>query len=307
MATQDAQKLNGINTVSQALMGEHFTGKENDTYKLYTKELPMGSDGKFFEYSFLSALPRVRKWTGDKQFKGTRANTHLIAIEDYESSTSLSKLDWKRNPVARQGINDFFVSHRDFTNQVVVSKLLRSNVDDCYDGQPLCSTAHPYGPGGSTQSNYSTGSLNDVNYEAASIQMRSIKDETGRSMNVVPDLLLIGTALRYTAGDILETQQRVRDSNGAVTDNIFTKDGVRVAVDSEIDGNTNGLGDDASNHWFLIDTKLSPMCQVVAEAWTPSDNVNEFLSQGPVYKFSIEGQMGIGYGLWAGIFGSFAA
>lgn len=312
MALQNSSNFANASAVYRTLFQEAFLGEEDSTWEAFTHQESI--TGTSFEYTFLTALPRAREWVGNKQFKSTRANKHRIDVKNYEASTSVSNIDYHQNPdgVGSQ-IRRWLSATRGFMNQLVIKKLLRGDVDLCFDGQPLFSTAHPNGPGGGTQSNTNTNALSQTNYRAAVVAMRALKDETGASIKVKPDLLLVGPAKEYIARDLSEARSRVVavDDSGAESgtrvaaaaiENVSSNDGVRIIVDSEIASGSDGSGADTSNYWFLMDSRYPCMVVATARAPEPTDNTNEFQAEGADYKFSIWAQLAIGYGIWHGVF-----
>lgn len=308
MAIADRTNYANASAVYKTLFQEAFLGKEESGYEAYTHTETV--TGTSFEFRFLTAFPRLREWVGNKVFKSTRANKHRIDVKDYEASTDVSKVDWLQDPQGvGQQIRQWLSSARGLINAIVVKKLLAGDVDTCYDGQPLFSTSHPNGPDGGTQSNTASNAFSQAEYRTRVAQMRALKDEGGAPLGMRPRILLVGPALEYAARDALEARDRVVGVNNTGTEastsvvaattieNVSSSDGVRIIVDEEITG----------NKWFLIDPRFPPMVVATAQSLSPSDNTGEFLATTPDYKFSIEGQLAVGYGLWQGIFGGLAS
>ncbi|MFA5161156.1 MAG: Mu-like prophage major head subunit gpT family protein [Elusimicrobiales bacterium] len=95
-------------------------------------------------YSFLGAVPRMRKWLGDRQYKNLLACKYAVLNEDFESTVEL-----KRNDIADDRIGLFSpvvsemgraaASHPD----ELVFALLAAGFDElCYDGKPFFSATH---------------------------------------------------------------------------------------------------------------------------------------------------------------------
>lgn len=313
MSIADRSNLDRASALYKNLFQELFVGKSNEAYKNYTL-VDSVTQGTSYEFAFLSAMPKIRKWTGNKQFAQTRANRFNIPIENVEVSTMVSKVDWKLNPnFVGKAIRSFLTgTASNHINQLIVAKLLRGATDTCYDGLPLFSTSHPDGPGGGAQSNTSTNALTLANYRTAREGMRGLKDERGTNLGIRPDVLLVGPALESRAKEILEARDRIVavDSSGAESgtrvaaasvENVSATDGVRIVVDPDIDG-VDATGTSTKYYWFLIDSRYQPMVWAEGEALGPTDNTNEYLSTTPDYKFSVEGMAAWGFGVWQGIF-----
>jgi len=71
------------------------------------------------------------------------------------------------------------------------------------DGLPVASTEHPYANAAGTQSNLSTNALSEANLESAMQAMFAFKDEDGNDANLQPDTLVVPTALRQTALELI--------------------------------------------------------------------------------------------------------
>ena len=274
--------------------------------------------GTSFEYRFLNDLPDPRKWLGMKEFKATRANKHRIDVEDYEASTSVSKVDYLQDPEGvGSTLRSWLASARGYVNSIVIDKFLKGDTDACFDGLSLFNTAHTGGSGVGTQSNRSTTVLSQAGYRTAKAAMRNFKGPSGRPLGVRPDMLLVGPAKEDVARDIIDVKDRVvsvaNDGLEAGTrlaaasiENVVSGDGVRLIVEPRIGGNTNGAGTSTSNMWFLIDSRLAPMVVATAQAPNPKDDTSEFLAGAADYHFSIEAQLAVGYGLWQGVHGNLA-
>lgn len=77
-----------------------------------------------------------------------------------------------------------------------------------YDGQPLCSNAHPlFGNLGGVWSNLANGPLNPQNLEAALIQARQTVDDAQLKIQNKPKKLIIPEDLEFRTGVILQSAQ----------------------------------------------------------------------------------------------------
>lgn len=320
MGITSKSNFENASAVYRKLFDDVFLGEMDpsaDNWELYSRSETM--TGTAFEYRFLNDLPDPRKWLGQKEFKASRANKHRIDVEDYEASTSVSKVDFLQDP---EGVGStlraWLAGARGYVNSLVIDKFLKGDSDNCYDGVSLFNTAHPNGPLGGTQSNRVTTTLSQAAYRTGKAAMRNFKGPSGRPLGVRPDLLLVGPAKEDVARDIIEAKDRIVgladdgsiDSGTRVAaasiENVVSGDGVRLIVEPRVGGATNGAGTDTSNMWFLIDSRLAPMVVAVAQAPTPVDDTDEFIAGAAEYHFSIESQLAIGYGLWQGVYAGLA-
>lgn len=312
MGITNKTNFENASAVYRTLFDEVFLGASDpsaNNWELYSRSESIS--GTSFEYRFLNSLPDPRKWIGEKEYKASRANKHRIDVEDFEESTSVSKLDWLQDPegVGRT-LRAWLASKNGYINSIVINKLLKGDVDTGYDGTALFGT---HANGGSPQTNKSTNALDQANYRAAKAAMRSLKGPAGRPLGIRPDLLLVGPALEDVARDVIEARDRVQvvteagaNVGGASIENVVSADGVRLVVEPRIDGGLNGSGGDTSNHWFLMDSRYAPMIVGIAQAPQPSDDTSAFIPGAPELHFSVEAQLAVGYGLYEGVYGNLA-
>ena len=319
MGITSKSNFDNASAVYRTLFDEVFLGEmdaSQDNWSAFSRSESI--TGTSFEYRFLNDLPDPRKWLGKKEYKATRANRHNIPTEDYEASTSVSKVDFLQDPegVGRT-LRNWLGGARGYVNKIVIEKFLLGDTDTGYDGVSLFSTAHPNGPLGATQSNRVTTVLSQAAYRAGKIALRSFKGPSGRSLGVRPDLLLVGPAKEDTARDIIEAKDRVVAvdtaslEGGTVVaassiENVVSGDGVRLLVEPRMGGGANGAGTATTNMWFLMDSRLPAMVVGIAQAPNPQDDTDEFLSAGAEYHFSIEAQLAVGYGIWQGVYAGLA-
>ena len=116
------------------------------------------------------------------------------------------------------------------------------------DGVALLSTAHPYSPAntGNTQANEGTLALTLDNLDTTRQAMRSFVDDSGLMLGVNPDMLLVPPELERTATQLV-SERAVYEPGSAQYDlNIFSGRFRPVVWDRLTD----------SNAWFLIDSTL---------------------------------------------------
>ena len=115
------------------------------------------------------------------------------------------------------------------------------------DGVALCSTAHPYRPSdtGNTQSNEGTLSLNLPNVDTTRQNMMNLTDDKGQLLGITPDLLLVPPELERTGFQIVSARANMEPDSAEFNVNIFAGQ-LQMAV-------WNRLTD--ANAWWLIDSR----------------------------------------------------
>ncbi len=315
MGISNKQNLAGSSTVYKKMFDEVFLGTNdptNENYKLYSDVQTI--TGETYEYHFLNDFPEPRKWLGQKEFKAVMAHSYTMSVEDYEASTSVTKVQWLQNPEGvGSTLRKWLTNVGGFINGLVVAELLKGDTELSFDNVSMFNSAHPNGPNGGTQGNTSTITFSQAQYRAAKAQMRGLKGPSGRSLGLRPDLLIVGPAKEDLARDVIQAKDRVAAvSAGGVEsgtrvaaasiENVVSGDGIRLIVDPRLAGGSDGSGADTSNYYFLIDSRFTPMVVAVAEGVSPADDTNEFHNADASYHFSLEAQLAIGYGMWFGVY-----
>jgi phage major head subunit gpT-like protein len=295
---------------------EQFWGGKSEAEQNYLKYCFVDNQAKpSYEFAFLDSLCLPRKWVGNKIFKPARAQKFRIDAAPFEASIPVAKIDYDLNQeFVGQGIRFWLSQQRNYINSSVVENVVFAcNTDLAYDGVALISDSHTMDDG-STQDNKTTSALSLTTYRAAKTAMQSFKDPSGNVLGIRPMILLVGPALEDLAREITEGKLRTQGITAAsgvdpsasgvaaaAIENIHSRDGVQVVVEPLFADGTH------NNWWFLIGAppggKPAPFVVNVAQAPTPTDDVEQFKSGNAVHKFSVEAVMANGNGLWQHIYG----
>ena len=116
------------------------------------------------------------------------------------------------------------------------------------DGVALCSTAHPYSPANTnnTQSNEGTLALTIDNIDTTRQAMLNLTDDQGNLLGLNPDMILVPPELERTATQIVASNANYEPGSAQFDVNMFAGR-FRPVV-------WNRLTD--SNAWFMIDSAL---------------------------------------------------
>lgn len=117
-----------------------------------------GSDEK---YGLLGAMPGVREWLGDRQFKKLRAGDFVIANREWEDSVEFEKndIDDDRLGLMTNLAQDFGAEAMLHPDELMLEALVAGESTACFDGQFFFDTDHAWGDSGSQS--------NDLSYAAA--------------------------------------------------------------------------------------------------------------------------------------------
>jgi phage major head subunit gpT-like protein len=314
--TTNGNKLDAASTVYSSIFSEALMGSQSasSNYKKWCKEF--NEIGRAIELDLVHGFGLPTEWNGSRLVKSLRASKKLIRTKDYQVSHNVSKLEMKQQPtIVGDKIRQFCSSQINYINSLAIAQLVTggTEVQTDIDNVAFFASTHPMDDG-TTQSNTTTSALSQTTYRAAAVAMRGWKDRGGMPLGVKPSKLIVGPGNEYVARDILESKVRTQGitAAGAVDaaasmvaaaaiDNTVSNDGVEIIVDPFLVGTY-------ANYWFLVGdlAGAAPMIVNIAQAPTPTDNTGDFLNNVPEYIFSIESQLGIGFGLWQTCYGGLA-
>lgn len=253
------------------------------------------------DYSWLSNFPKMRRWIGAKVVKALEAFKYTVVNEDFETTVEVDRNHIKDDQL---GIYEPQAKMAGFSaaqlpDEIVYEAVNKAFTTRCYDGQYFFDTDHPVGAG--SISNRSSAPLSNASlalakagYGAARTAMRKFKDEEGRSLNITPNVLLVGPALEDTAKLLLSDAKLADGSPNPY------KGTAELVVDARIESDTA---------WFLLDTTKPIMPFVYQERQAPEFVQQTSLDSPDVfnlrkYKFGAEARAAGGYGFWQLAFGS---
>ena len=253
--------------------------------------MKVSSAGKLEEYDWLNDNAQMREWVGERKIAGFKAHSYVIPNLTFESTLRVKRTDIEDDrlglytPRIRQ-LPEAYTRKR---RQDIVSLLEDGTSENGYDGVPFFSDSHPDEIGG-TQSNFDTATpLTGPAFDAAMQKMELLHDDNGDPLDVTPDTLVIGPALRATARDLFQ----MRTVNGGEENPYFG------AIPNTIIESRMGTSED----WYLFDTsqELKPIIlqnrkEVEFDGITNPDA--EYVFMNDAYLYGLRARYGIGYGLW---------
>lgn len=252
-------------------------------------------------YSWLGNFPKMRPWIGAKAAKNLSAHRYVVVNRDFEATVAVHRNDIEddRLGIYKPQAETAGTSAAQWPDELVYEAVNGAFKNVCFDGQPFLDTDHPVGNG--FVSNMTTKVLSvaslalaQAGYGLARTAMKQFKDEEGRSLNITPNILLVGPALEDTAR-LLLTMDKLADNSP----NPY-KGTAELVVDGRIESDT---------FWCLLDTTKSikpfvyqPRKKPVFVQQTSMDSPDVFnLGE---YKFGVEARGAVGYGFWQLAFGS---
>lgn len=253
------------------------------------------------DYSWLSNFPMMRLWIGAKVVKALEAFKYTVVNQDWEATVEVDRNHIQDDQLGIYEPQAKMAGHSaaQLPDVIVYKAVNESFTTRCYDGQYFFDTDHPVGQ--ASVSNKSSAPLSnasealaDAGYGAARIAMRKFTDEEGQSLDIIPNVLLVGPSLEKT-GRMLLTNAKLADGSPNPYQGT-----AELVVDGRIKSDTA---------WFLLDTTKPIMPFVYQERQAPVF-VQQTNPESPdvfnlrKYKFGAEARAAGGYGFWQLAFGS---
>ena len=284
------QALRGIFTGFKTIFSKAFEG----TKPLYDKiaTLIPSSAGEE-SYKWLGNIPKMREWIGDRQVKNLTASDYTLKNKNFEATVSVSKNDIEDDRIGLynpsvQMLGQSAAMHPD---ELVFTLLPGGFTNKCYDGAAFFGD-HKVGK--ITVSNKGTAKLSTTAYEAARAVIMSFKDDEGKPLKIVPNLLVVPPALEAEGRKLLLADQIDGTTN-------VNKGTAELLVVPDL------AGHDAK--WYLLCTSM-PIKPIIYQerkkpefvALTNATDDNVFRRN--EYEYGVDSRGNAGYAFWQMAYGS---
>lgn len=261
------------------------------------------STGASNDYKWIAMFPKMREWIGEKVIKNLAAFRYQIFNKDYEATVSVLRNDIEDDNLGiyAPAAQDAGFSSRQWPDELVIALVNNGFTGLCYDGQYFFDTDHPVGTPAVSVSNKGTVKLKadtlanaQASIGVARTAIRKVKDDEGRPLNLVADVLLVGPALEDTATALM-TVDRLEDGKPNPYKGTMT-----VVVDARITSDTA---------WFVLVTSRPIKPFIFQQRKAPvfvqqTDPDSPDVFNKAEYKFGAEARGNAGYGLWQLAWGS---
>ncbi|MDH7603186.1 MAG: Mu-like prophage major head subunit gpT family protein [Armatimonadota bacterium] len=252
-------------------------------------------------YAWLGAVPGVREFTDERMPLGLLEHSYTIRNKTWESSIAVERaaIEDDKYGQIRLRIQSLAREVKRHMDELVFTLLANGFSTTCYDGQYFFDTDHAAGESG-TQSNKGTLPLDAAALQSAITAMMKYKDERGRLLGIVPDVLVVPPDLQWTAMELLESTYWPEEgtSTARLSSNVL-----RGKLDLIV---SPYLTD--SNNWFVLSTKgiikpiLLQLRTPVEFAALEADSESGFMRD--QYIYGVRARYNAGYGLWQTAYGS---
>lgn len=253
------------------------------------------------DYAWLSKFPKMRQWIGDKNIKSLEAFKYSIPNIDWEATVEVDRNDIEDDnlgiykPQAQMAGE----SAAQLPDEIVMGLVNTGFTSLCFDGQYFFDTDHLVGGiavtnKGNKALSIATLAAAQGSYGAYRTAMRKFKDDEGRPLNILANVLLVPPALEDIANTLMTTD-RLEDGKP----NPY-KGTAMVVVDARLTSDTA---------WFLLDTTKAVKPFIYQERKAPvfveqTDAQADDVFSRKKFKFGAEARAAGGYGFWQLAFGS---
>jgi phage major head subunit gpT-like protein len=268
-------------------------------YERIATIVPSESDEE--SYPWLGAVPSMREFKDERMPLGLLEHSYSIKNKTWESSIAVEReaIEDDKFGQIRLRVQSLAREAKRHVDELVFGLLKNGFATTCYDGQYFFDTDHSEGDSG-TQSNKGTTALDASALQAAITAMMKYKDDRGKFLGVVPDLLVVPPDLQWSAMELLESTYWPEE--GTTT----AKQASNV-LKGKLDLLVSPYLTDTSD-WFVLSTKgiVKP---VILQSRMPmefaaleADSESGFMRD--QYIYGVRARYNAGYGLWQMAYGS---
>lgn len=179
--------------------------------------VPSGSTQN--DYASISRFPRMQKWLGDKVIKALKAHQYTIVNDDWEATVEVDRNDVEDDNLGIYGpmAQEAGYSARQLPDEIVAGLKNDAFTGICYDGQYFYDNDHVVA--GASVTNVGAAALSAAttaaaaaSYGAARLAIMGFKDDEGRPLGLIPNLLEVPPALEATGKLLLENMKLTDES-----------------------------------------------------------------------------------------------
>lgn len=200
-----------------------------------------------------SKLAKLRKWEGTRVVSGGKSYDYILTNEKYELTLGIPREDIEDDNIGyiQFAVDDIGQQMRLWQDDLVFAAMLAGGSETSYDGVSFFSDSHSLG-GNTVDNLFASTALTADNVAAVRQHMQEYVGEDGRSLQVIPDLIVVPPALEYKARKILEagTLLSTESTSFAAVDNVL-KGAAKVLVVPQLSAAAGG----SDTTWYALDTR----------------------------------------------------
>lgn len=252
-------------------------------------------------YPWLGAVPGVREFVDERMPLGLLEHSYTIRNRTWEASIAVERtaIEDDKYSQIRLRIQSLAREVKRHMDELVFTLLAGGFSTPCYDGQYFFDTDHVSGESG-VQSNKASSPLDAESLQSAITAMMKFRDDRGKLLGVVPDVLVVPPDLQWTAMELLESTYWPEE--GTTTARLSSN-----VLKGKLDLIVSPYLTD-TNNWFVLSTRgvLKP---IILQVRTPvefaaleADSESGFMRD--QYVYGVRARYNAGYGLWQMAYGS---
>ena len=265
------QNLHGLNVAYSTAYNKAFQGRKTQYERIATV---VPSTTASTDYKWLGQMPQMREWIGEREIQSLSAYNYGVYAPMFAN------------------IGEAAAEHPD----VLVFDALKAGFkENCYDGKPFFAQDHASGKDGKqTVSNMTTEKLSTDAYVEARAAMMGLLGDQGKSLNIVPNLLVVSPANEKMGRLILEADQIEGTTN-------VLKGTAELLVVTELA--------DQPDYWFLLATQkaLKPIIyqkRKPIKLTSKTNDNDDTVFMKDQFIWGADGRSNAGYGFWQMAYGS---
>lgn len=262
------------------------------------------------KYAWLGGAPAMREFIDERRPGAMSAYAATIEDKVFESTIAVDRraIEDDQLDLIKLRVRDLATRVATHRHQMLAEALAAGATALSYDGVSVFNTAHPLASG-TTYSNRTSNPLTATALAEGMTAMMAAPDDVGIPLGIVPDTLVVGPKLAWTAIELAESPVVVFKGNPSDTSsstpylNAFHGK-LRVLV-------TPFLTGAADDYWFLMDTKrpikgliLQQRSDVPVEfSALEAGSGSESAFMRDRFHYGVRARYNVGYGLWQTVFG----
>jgi phage major head subunit gpT-like protein len=291
-----------LNFLFQQFKGDYELGFANRAVHWPRLAERIPSTTEMNTYGWMAEIPGFREWIGPRVFHNLAARSYSIVNKDWEDGFTVSRnkiLDDQFGIYSRhsQLLGD---AAKRLWDDLVFDTLQAGTTTLGYDGQFFFDTDHPVNVDDGSAGTYSNSitaatPITPANLAILSNAMMAFKGESGRSLEVYPDLLVVPPSLALSAATAL--QPIIASSNAAVPNPLVSGPGVGVNLELLV---VPRLENQPTIYYLLSTKRLKPIILQVRkepEIIQRTDAAMENLFYRKEYEYGADARGNAGYGL----------
>lgn len=283
--------LSGLNVSFSTVYNKAFSGVTSNYQKIATV---VPSSTAETNYKWLGQIPSMKLWVGERELQNISAYDYTIKNEHFEMSVEVDRdsIEDDQYGMFAPMFSAMGENAAIFPDELCFGVLKDGFEKLCYDGKPFFASDHKSGD--EFYSNLGHAKLSVESYMAARTSIMSVKGDQGKSLKLVPNLLVVSPANESIGKLILEADQ----INGTTN---TLKGTAELHVEPELSNKPDA--------WYLLCTNryLKPIIfqnrkAIKLKSFMNENDPNVFMRN--KFVWGADGRCNAGYGLWQMAYGS---